>query len=62
MTTHIKVTNTGHFPVVANVWEAHQDTEKVVERHELKPGDSTPEIVIYSWRRGVTVLEMDPGT
>lgn len=64
MTTAIKITNTGHYPVVANVWETNtpRDEGQTVERHELKPGESTPDITIYNWRRGVTILEVDPGT
>lgn len=37
MTTHVKVTNSGHYPVVVNVWET--DNPKTegsnVERHDL---------------------------
>lgn len=64
MTTSIKVVNDGHYPVVVNVVECSKigDEGNTVERHDLKPGDESPSITIYGWRRYVNVLETDPGT
>lgn len=60
MTTAVKIENTGTHDVKVNVWETSSpaDEGKVVDSFDLKPGESTPSITIYSWRKGVTVLEM----
>lgn len=59
MTTTIKVENVGVHPVVVNVWETDNPTSdgSNVERFDLKPGEKSPGITIYNWRRGVTILE-----
>lgn len=64
MTTSIKIINDGHFPVVVNVVEVdrYRDEGRNVQRFDLKPGEETPSITIYNWRRYVNILEMDPGT
>lgn len=62
MTTHVKVTNSGHYPVVVNVWETDDPRTEGsnVGRLDLAPGETTPEIHVYSWRRGITILEAAP--
>lgn len=64
MTTSIKIVNDGHFPVAVNVVECerYRDEGRNVQRFDLKPGETSPSITIYNWRRYVNILEMDPGT
>lgn len=63
MTTKVRIENTGHLPIVVNVWEAEaQHIEaKNIERYDLAPGEKTPDLTIWSWRRGVTILEAGAG-
>lgn len=63
MTTSVKVLNDGHYPVVVNVVECerYRDEGKTVERHDLKPGETSPTITIYGWRRYINVLETAVG-
>lgn len=62
MTTNAKIENTGHYEIVVNVCEVSSPDAKetTVERYGLKPGESSPSIVIYGWRRFITILEMAP--
>lgn len=62
MTTNVKITNTGHYPVVVNVWEAKtpRDEGINIERIDLAPTEETHPITIYGWQRGITVLEAAP--
>lgn len=59
MTTSIKIVNDGHFPIVVNVVEVerYRDEGRNVQRFDLNPGEETPSITIYNWRRYVNVLE-----
>lgn len=62
MTTHVKVTNSGHYHVVVNIWETDNPAKEGshIERHDLAPGATTGENMLYSWRRGITILEATP--
>lgn len=64
MTTSIKIVNDGHYPVVVKAVECERprDLGTAVEQHDLQPGESSPSITVYGWRRYVIVGEMDPGT
>lgn len=63
MTTKVQITNTGHLAVCVNVWEksSPRDEGKNVERHDLKPGETTTDITVYSWVRGITIVETGEG-
>lgn len=59
MTTAVKITNRGTHAIVVNVWETASPMSEGenVQRIDLQPGEESPSITIYGWRRGVTVLE-----
>lgn len=61
MTTQVKIANVGTHPICVNVWETDSPRNEgsTVERHDLAPGESSPPITIWGWRRGVTIMEMD---
>lgn len=60
MTTSVKIVNDGHYPIVVNVFErSAPGTEGTnVEKHDLKPGETSPSITIYGWRRSINILEV----